>query len=126
MQRVPTLIGISGYVKGERFPLEYGVKVVVGRSREADLSLRRMAAWQRTTEDERQEDANLRMVSGTHFEIVMYNAKSIEIVNLSPNGTYLDDASITREIIDDIDTRAHLIRFGKDQVFSLEFAGAEE
>ena len=122
MQRVPTLIGISGHVKGERFPLEYGSKVVVGRSREADISIRRMVSWRAMSEEKREKDESLLTVSGRHFAITMYNTRSIEIENLSPNGTRLDDKPIESEIIGDINDRAHVIRFGRDEAFSLELA----
>ena len=120
MQRVPTLVGIGGHVKGERFPLEYGAKVVVGRSREADISLRRMVSLRRMTEEQRERDESLRTVSGKHFMITMYNTRSIELVNLSPNGTRLDGRNVETEVIDDIHERAHVIRFGTDEVLSLE------
>ena len=41
MQRIPTLVGVSGHFIGEVFPLEYGKPLTVGRSRTADFSLRR-------------------------------------------------------------------------------------
>ena len=126
MQRTPTLIGLSGHVKGERFPLEYGKKIVVGRSREADISLRRMSKWVSMNEEQREKDESLRTVSGRHFEITMYNARSIEVVNLSSNGTLLDGKKVEIEIIDDINETAHVIRFGKEETFSLELAEAPE
>ena len=120
MARTPTLVGISGHVKGERFPLQYGQKIVVGRSREADISMRRMASFRRMTDEQREKDESLRTVSGRHFMITMYNTRSIEIVNLSPNGTRLDGKNIESEIIDDIHEHAHIIRFGRDEALSLE------
>ncbi len=125
MKRIPTLIGIAGHVKGAKFPLEYGVKLVIGRSREANISLQKMEAWDRLSPEEREKDEGFRTVSGKHFEIVMYNAKSIELSNLSSNGTWLDDKPVKQSIIDDLDRRAHLIRFGKNEIFSIELADAE-
>ena len=41
MKKVPTLIGIDGPFKGEIHVLEHFRPYVVGRSREADISVRR-------------------------------------------------------------------------------------
>jgi hypothetical protein len=126
MKRIPTLIGIAGHVKGEKIPLEYGVKMAVGRSRESTVCLLRMASVKGLSEEARAKDESLRTVSGKHFEITMYNAKSIELVNVSPNGTRLDDKPVQQTIIDDLDQHAHLIKFGKNETFSLELADAED
>jgi pSer/pThr/pTyr-binding forkhead associated (FHA) protein len=126
MQKVPTLVGIAGHVEGAHTPLEYGKTIVVGRSRAADLSLRRIPAIAAMSDEEREADHDLRTVSGKHFEITMYNANSIEVVNLSPNGTYVDGKLVDKMIIEDAAENAHEIRIGKGQVFSLEMASEEE
>lgn len=120
MQQVPTLIGVAGHVKGEEMKLEYGKTIVVGRSRSADFSLRRMKAVAAMSDEEREKDQELRTVSGRHFEITMYNLNSIEIVNLSPNGTCVDGKFVDKIVIDDVATRPHEIRIGSQEVFSLQ------
>jgi len=112
MQKVPVLVGIAGHVKGVHFPLEYGKTVVVGRSRSSDLSLRRLESYTRMSEEEREKDRAFRTVSGKHFEVTMYNLKAIEIVNLSPNGTYVDGKPVDRVLLDDITEKSHEIAFG--------------
>ena len=120
MENIPTLVGMSGHVEGEEMKLEYGKTIVVGRSRSADFSLRRMAKVKALSDEEREADKDLRTVSGRHCEITMYNLGSIEIVNLSPNGTYVDERLVDKIIIDDVAKRAHDIRIGTGEVFRLE------
>ena len=120
MQNIPTLVGASGHVEGEEMKLEYGKTIVVGRSRSADFSLRRMAKVKALTDEEREADKDLRTVSGRHCEITMYNLGSIEIVNLSPNGTYVDERLVDKIILDDVAKKAHDIRIGTGEVFRLE------
>ena len=120
MDKVPVLVGIEGNVEGARTALEYGKTIVVGRSRSADFSLRRMPAVMKMTDEEREQDHDLRTVSGRHFEITMYNLKSVEIVNLSPNGTFVDGKMVDKIILEDVAERPHEIRIGTKEVFTLE------
>ena len=119
MPKVPTLVGIAGHVEGEELKLEHGKTLVVGRSRSADFSLRRISRISAMTDDEREDDQDLRTVSGKHFEITMYNVESIEIVNLSPNGTYPDGSLIDKAIVEDLAEKEHEVRVGAIEVFTL-------
>jgi hypothetical protein len=125
MDAVPKLVGVAGHVEGEELPLEYGKKVVVGRSRSADWSLVKLPGWTNKTKAEQDEDHAFRTVSGKHFEITMYNLGSIEVVNLSSNGTRLDGKPLDRETITDISSKTHEIAFGADEVLRLELPGAD-
>ena len=120
MTVTPRLVGTSGHVAGEELALEYGKKVVIGRSRSADWSLVRLKSWTSKSETEREADDAFRTVSGKHFEITMFNLGSIELVNLSPNGTLLDGKPVTRTTITDVASAAHEIRFGADEALRLE------
>jgi len=120
MDAVPTLVGTAGHVAGEVLPLEYGKKVTVGRSRAADWSLVRMRSWTGKSPEEQADDDAFRTVSGKHFEITMYNLGSIELVNLSSNGTKLDGNPVDRATITDLATNAHEISFGVDEVLGLQ------
>ncbi len=125
MQRIPTLRGIEGHVKGEEMRLEYGRTIVVGRSRSCDFSLRRIKAWLEKNEEEREKDRPFKTVSAKHFEITMYNLGSIEIVNLSPNGTYVDGSRIDKLVIDDIAEKTHEIKIGLGEKFELALSEVE-
>jgi hypothetical protein len=126
MPKIPTLVGIAGHFVGEQFPLEYGRKITVGRSREASFSLRRAAAYRAQSKTERETDAAAKTVSGKHFEITMYNLSSIEIKNLSPNGTWLDNKPIQALVIKDIAKKTYELRFGADERMKLELRDHEE
>ena len=121
-QKIPTLVGISGYSQGERFPLQYGKTLVIGRSRSADFSLRRLKKYLSLPIGEREKDEMFRTVSGRHFEITMYNLGAIEVKNLSGNGTLVDGEPIEMIVIEDIDERTYKIEIGLKEKFSLEMA----
>lgn len=121
-QKIPTLVGTSGYSQGERFPLQYGKTLVIGRSRSADFSLRRLKKYLSLPIAEREKDEMFRTVSGRHFEITMYNLGAIEVKNLSGNGTLVDGEPIETLVIEDIDERAYKIEIGLREKFSLEMA----
>jgi len=120
MDAVPTLVGIAGHMAGETFPLEYGKKVVIGRSRSADWSLVKLKAWADKSTQEQAADDSFRTISGRHFEITMYNLGSIELVNISSNGTRLDGKPLDRSTVTDVSTNTHEIAFGVDEVLRLE------
>jgi len=126
MQRVPTLTGVEGHFKGESFRLEYGKTITVGRSRKSDFCLRRTEAYRAMTLAEQEADEDARTVSAQHFQITMYNLNSLEIKNLSDNGTKVDGSRIDVVIIDDISNNAHEIRFGKKEVMRLDMQMHED
>ena len=120
MQRVPTLVGLSGHFQGHQFALEYGKATVIGRSRMVPISLRRTQKYRLMSETEREKDESAQTVSAKHFQVTMYNLGSIEVKNLSPNGTRLDGKPIDTAIINDVSSKVHKINFGTDEAFSLE------
>jgi len=120
MQRIPTLVGTRGHFKGEFFPLQYGKTIVVGRSRESDFSLKRTEKYRGQSPDERDKDESAQTISAKHFQITMFNLRSIEIKNLSPNGTHLDGQLVETVLLEDVSTRTHSITFGSEEILSLE------
>ena len=71
-------------------------------------------------------DHDLRTVSGKHFEITPFSEDSIEIVNLSPNGTYVDGKRVDKVVIDDIADETHDIKLGAKEVLRLELRDVED
>ena len=125
MQRIPTLVGTSGHFIGESFPLKYGIPVTVGRSRKADISLKRTAKYRAQSAAERELDEMAQTVSSQHFQITLHNLRSIELKNLSPNGTRLDGQPVETAVIQDILSKAHEIHFGLVEAMKLEMRGYE-
>ena len=126
MPMKPVLVGVGGHVEGERMELDYGKTVVVGRSRSADFSLRRVPDVAKLSDEERQDDHDLRTVSGKHFEITPFTEDSIEIVNLSPNGTYVDGKRIDKMIVEDVSENSHEIKIGLGEKFELALRETED
>lgn len=126
MQRIPTLVGIAGHFSGEVFPLRYGRTLTVGRSRKADFSLKRTEKFRAQTQAERDKDESAQTVSGKHFQVTMYNLRSIEIKNLSPNGITVDGAAVTQVVLNDVAAKAHEIRFGLEEALRLEMQAHED
>jgi hypothetical protein len=126
MQRIPTLVGTGGHFEGEIYPLQYGKPLTVGRSRTADFSLRRTNKYREQSEQARELDQDAKTVSAKHFQITMFNLGSIEIKNLSPNGTQLDGAPVDTAVIKDVTRKPHELRFGSGEAFRLEMRMHEE
>jgi hypothetical protein len=126
MRRVPALVGIAGHFQGEIKPLEYGKTFVIGRSREADVSVRRTRRYRAQTPEQRDQDEVAQMISGKHFQLTLNNPQSIELRNLSVNGTRLDGRAIDSVVIDDILERVHAINFGLAEEFRLEMREVED
>lgn len=126
MRRIPTLVGVSGHFKGETCPLLYGKTLSIGRSREADFSLKRTRAYAAQTPEQRDADEEAQTVSARHFQVTVYNLRSIEIKNLSPNGTLLDGKLIDSAVLNDVATSVHEIRIGLQEVFKLEMREHED
>jgi hypothetical protein len=126
MQRIPTLVGIAGHFAGEMLRLQYGQTLTVGRSRMSDFSLRRTKSYRAKSEKEQAQDEAAQTVSHKHFQITMYNLGSIEIKNLSLNGTLLDGNPIDTIVITDAATKNHELRFGVEEVLRLEMREHED
>ena len=54
-----------------------------------------------------------------------YNSTSIEVEDLSSNGTYLDGEQIQRVTISDIKDRTHELLLGTKEKFVIEWGGGE-
>ena len=115
----PALIGIEGFVQGEVYPLQYGQSVIIGRSRSCDISLRRCRRWLELDPASRNAEKDFKTVSRKHVRISFHNANSIEIEDLSSNGTFVDGKRIDRTLISDIKERDHEILLGTREKFKL-------
>jgi pSer/pThr/pTyr-binding forkhead associated (FHA) protein len=115
------LVGLAGVVEGEMFPLEYGKSVVVGRSRHCDISLRNCRRWNELEKAGKLPEETSKTVSRKHIKISFYNTNSIELEDLSSNGTFVDGKRIDRLIISDIKDTPHEIQLGGGELFRLEW-----
>ena len=117
----PVLTGIAGVVEEEVFHLEYGKSVTIGRSRACDISLRNCKRWIELEETGEVPEESAKTVSRKHLKITFHNADSIELEDLSSNGTYVDGIRIDRLVITDIREAPHEVQMGGGDKFRLEW-----
>ena len=117
----PVLVGIAGLVEGETFPLEYGKSLLVGRSRSCDISLRNCKRWEALEDAGQTPEETSKTVSRKHLKVTCHDANSIELEDLSSNGTYVDGKRIDRRLITDVKETAHQVQLGGGETFRLEW-----
>ncbi len=117
----PVLIGIRGVVEGEIFPLEEGKSIVIGRSRDCDISMRKCKRWEETEAAGAEFGEGSRTVSRRHLKITFHGPDRIELEDLSSNGTFVDGKRIDRLVLTDVRNAAHEIMLGAGEAFRLEW-----
>jgi pSer/pThr/pTyr-binding forkhead associated (FHA) protein len=115
---VPVLLGTAGVALGERYILEIGVPVVIGRSRSCDISLRRTAAYMQLPTDTRDQDHDFNTVSRRHARVEIA-ASGARIEDLSTNGTYVNGSHLAGSIDVDLRAGACALRLGTRESFDL-------
>lgn len=121
----PRLIGIRGVVCGERFPLFPGQTVLVGRSHACDIALSKCRRWLELTPRQQAHDTEFNTVSRRHASIVFRMPDLMEIVDLSSNGTFIDNRQVTREVLRIVPGQTREIRLGTRETLRLEWAGSK-
>lgn len=107
------LQGVEGLVKGEEYNIELGESIVLGRSSKCDICLKYLC------EDEVTGQKHFNTISREHVRISFHNPTTIEIEDLSSNGTYIDGKQISSYIISDATIRAHHLQLGAKEKFLL-------
>ena len=124
------LVGTDGLLKGHRILVPLGESVVVGRSRSCDLSTRRSRTFMRASEEQQRRilaDRSFLMVSRRHMQVTLHSEDSIEIRDLSKNGTFVDDRRIDRLVLSGLKDGGLPdggveIRLSRSETLSLRFA----
>lgn len=119
------LRGTKGLCEGEVFPLKYGQAVVIGRSRHCEVSLKNCKRYKDLAAAGKGEDTEFLTVSRRHLRIHFYNSQSIELEDLSTNGTFLNGEPVRHITITDIKVRAYELRMGARETLSLEWGTVE-
>jgi len=122
---VPILVGIRGWVAGERYVLHQDESVVIGRSRSCDISLRRIGSYLERPPGERDADQDFNTVSRKHMKLTVSDGQ-VQIEDLSTNGSYCNGEIIgdPREV--DLRQSQVEIRLGTREAFKLELVGEAE
>ena len=115
------LVGIAGVMEGELFPLEYGKSVTIGRSRSCDISLRNCKRWDELEQAGNIPEETSKTVSRKHVKITFHNAASVEIDDVSSNGTYLDGNRIDRIVVTDVRETSHEVKLGGGDILRMEW-----
>lgn len=115
------LRGTKGIMQGEKFRLDCGKICIVGRSREADFSLRRSMNYLILTQEERQKEEHFNTVSRKHCSIAYHSNNSLEIEDFSRHGTFVDGKRIHRVILSDFQRKTYEITVGTQETFLMEY-----
>ena len=121
---VPQILlrGIHGFLEGEHMVLGLGQSVVVGRSRGAELSLKRAKKFTvRADRIQLAKTERFMSVSRRHVRIHFLHPDLVEVEDLSTNGTLVDGRRIDRIGLTDIRTTSHEIRLGSIEKLSVEW-----
>jgi hypothetical protein len=111
--------GMQGLAAGEDFYINKGDSVVIGRSRRCDISMRQCLRYLELSPEERSAQHHFHTVSRQHARVSFYSADSVEVVDLSSNGTFVDDRKIDKRILNDLAAHAHVLRLGTQETFKL-------
>jgi pSer/pThr/pTyr-binding forkhead associated (FHA) protein len=113
---------MRGFLQGEERVLKRGEEIVVGRSRDADLSIRRATRYlERPDRHDLGRSEAWRSVSRMHARIAFYRPDHIVIEDLSSNGTFLDGKRIEGKVnVSDLAQVAHILALGAVERIKLE------
>jgi pSer/pThr/pTyr-binding forkhead associated (FHA) protein len=119
----PSLVvrGIKGFLRGEEVVMKVGDTLTVGRSRGADLSLRKARRLlQRDDIGEVMGTEAFLSVSRRHVRIHYMHPGLIEIKDLSRNGTFVDGRKVDCVALTDLKARQHIVALGSVERLLLE------
>lgn len=123
--KVLVLVGTAGWVLHERFILAPDKPTVIGRSRQCDISLRRIKAYLDLPSEERDNDHDFNTVSRQHVRLEPHDAL-IHIEDLSTNGTFCDGVLLCEPRDLDPSARAIEVRLGTRETFRLGLVPADQ
>lgn len=113
------LKGINGISLGETFYIDYGRMVVIGRGNNCQISF---AKFKKYPKGNRVKNKDLLSVSRKHLRITYYNTYSVELKDLSTNGSFINGKPIIKRLyITDIGTAKtpYEIKLGLTETFLL-------
>ena len=119
--------GMKGFLASEQEIMEVGDVIVVGRSRSADLSVRRSARLlKRDDIDELMRSEAFLSVSRRHVQIHYLHPDLVEVKDLSRNGTFVDGKRIDCIGLTDLKQRSHVLALGAAERLLLEMPAYKE
>jgi pSer/pThr/pTyr-binding forkhead associated (FHA) protein len=116
--------GLGRLAEGQLVKLNLGETIVLGRSRHCDWSLRRAPSYLMCDARGRagiKQDLAFNSVSRRHARLSYVSPDTVEVENLSGNGTLVDGHLVDRIVLTDVRTKTHRIQLGpKGVVLELE------
>ena len=113
--------GTKGFLSGAVHVLQVGDSMTIGRSRSADLSMRKAERlYERDDWRILMNSEPFLSVSRHHVRIHFLHRDLVEIKDMSSNGTILDGRRIDCVAVTDLDEQAHTLRLGARETFQLE------
>ncbi|MFH1230547.1 MAG: FHA domain-containing protein [Planctomycetota bacterium] len=88
------LKGTNGITEGETSYINYGEVVTIGRGHECNISYRNFKKYP----SDKSKNQDTLAVSRKHLRISFYNTHSVELKDLSSNGTYLNGKPINKRL----------------------------
>jgi FHA domain len=127
MAAIPVLIGLSGLATGEVFKLGPSADVLMGRSRECQISFQRFHAWLALSELERRlRDHYNSAVSRKHLRLLTHGSV-VTAENLSSTGTLINQVALDGRRSFDLLRGPLLIRLGSaEERFSVDLLDEAE
>lgn len=122
---VAALIGTAGMADGETYVLADGTEIVIGRSRNCPVSLRRTANYLRASPAVRDNDHDFNTVSRRHLRIFVAAGKA-DLEDLSSNGTYVSEEALSGRITVDLTQGPCSLRLGTRERFDLLLLAADD
>jgi len=119
----PSLVvrGTKGFLSGAVHVLEVGESMTIGRSRSADLSMRKAERhYERDDWRILMNSEPFLSVSRHHVRIHFLHRDLVEIKDMSSNGTMLDGRRVDCVAVTDLDEQPHDLRLGARESFRLE------
>jgi FHA domain len=112
MAAIPVIVGLSGLATGEVYKLGPSADLVMGRSRECQISFQRFRAWLALSEIERRlRDHFNSAVSRKHLRLLT-SGSLLTAENLSSTGTMIDNVALEGRRSYDLAHSPVLIRLG--------------
>ena len=119
--------GVKGFFRGEERQLEVGDELTIGRSRDADLSLRQSKRFRARRDRVAVMGTEAFLsVSRKHVRIQYLHPGLIEVKDLSANGTFVDGRKVDCVALTDFKERSHTIALGSAERLLLEIPAYRE
>ncbi|MDP7033796.1 MAG: FHA domain-containing protein [Planctomycetota bacterium] len=115
------LRGTHGFFKDERFIIDTGESVLIGRSSSCEVSLKRCERYLLTDPEDRKTSSGYQSVSREHLQLHFLSRTHITLQDLSSNGSFLDGQRFKKTVIKNLLEQPHEIQIGSSERLVIEW-----